>query len=585
MEIYISNFLGVEEVTIPLGRTPVCVTGPNASGKTSLATAIAAILSRDYNPLSLGPTRRPYVRDTADDGEVVLRGSDGQEYRRWRLLEKGIRVLPGGPDDVSRHVLGLTHFITGPSKYRTDAWESCFLPGSKELVSMVGDELKKQLSRAAVIDEVLRMLRTKKWSECEAIFKHKATEAKREWATITGEAWGAKKADRWNPPGWRSALDNVTPTEAHSTLEDAREALRLLQQVQAVKESDVQRAQQVAAEVPNLEKEVAALTDEHSSAADELSGVRDELSALRDRGLAKAEELKRHDEAQPVREETTPCPACGEGLVIGPNRSLTRARDESAFNAQLQAWQMGRDRIDEDLSSMRAASVDLQRKRLQPAQRAESMARAKLNDAQSRLAAARREAKLSDATPATTDDQRKASEAEQRVDDAKACLDLVNTKVQAQNAHLNAVNYGHIAYALGPRGIRARAMKARMDKLAEVLHEVEGTVQWPRVELDAAYTVMIAGRPGQVSSASERWRAEFMLQCAIAIVLNQPYVIADGADILDSTGRVQFVGLCDWLAQEYHVFTIVCATGSIGELPAAWRKVDVIDGRSTVDAG
>ena len=33
MEIQITNFLGVQEVAIPLGNVPVAITGPNASGQ------------------------------------------------------------------------------------------------------------------------------------------------------------------------------------------------------------------------------------------------------------------------------------------------------------------------------------------------------------------------------------------------------------------------------------------------------------------------------------------------------------------------------------------------------------------------
>ena len=143
MEIKITNFLGVASVSIPLTTVPVAVIGHNACGKTSIATAIAAILSRNYNPLSIGPTKRPYMRDDADNGEVTLVGEGGSIFRQWVLLEKGIRVLPGGPEDISKHVLGLIDFIAAPAKYRVEAWETCFLPEPKTLVEMVGNELRE----------------------------------------------------------------------------------------------------------------------------------------------------------------------------------------------------------------------------------------------------------------------------------------------------------------------------------------------------------------------------------------------------------------------------------------------------------
>ena len=134
-----------------------------------------------------------------------------------------------------------------------------------------------------------------------------------------------------------------------------------------------------------------------------------------------------------------------------------------------------------------------------------------------------------------------------------------------------------IAYALGPKGIRSRAMKEKLDELDAALHQIEEVTHWPRVKLDTSYGVTINGRAGVVSAASERWRAQFVLQCGIAMVLGERYVIADGADILYADARVQFIGLCEWLASN-RIYPIVCATGAIGELPEQWRIVTVADG-------
>lgn len=584
MEIQIKNFLGIEAVTIPLGRSPVLVTGPNASGKTSLATAVAAILSRNYNPLSIGPTKRPYVRDSAETGEVLLVGEGGTEYRRWLLNQKGINVLPGGPPDINKHVLGLTDFIAMPSKYRVEVWEYCFLPEPRALVDLVGAALREQLSRSAAVDEVLSMLRTRKWEECENVYSHKAREAKREWSDLTGEPYGVKKADRWTPAGWRSDLDTMTPVEARTHVEEAAESLRIVRVREAVSEAEVQRAGEARAEIPNIEKELGGLKGRVESAR----AVRDShdkaYSEIRDNGLKVRGELERHDKAQPIRDETTPCPACGEALVIN-GRSLIRARDEARFEAQLGAWTVGRERVEAELGGLRVRAKELRLNSLGPAAAKVAGLTNEMADASSRLQTARRLAGVSDADVVTVDDQRRASEAEQAVEDRRRDQDLLNRKVGAQNAHMNVVNYSAIAYALGPRGIRSRAMGEKMGELAKQLEQIASVTAWPKVELDATYSVVIGGRPGMVSSQSERWRAQFMLQAAVAIVLEETYLIADGADILDRDGRIEFVALCEWLAETFKVYTIVCATGSFGSVPPAWRSVSVVDGRSVGEEG
>ena len=579
MEIQITNFLGVADVTIPLTNVPVAVMGPNASGKTSLATAIAAILSRSDNPLSLGVQKRPYMRDDALSGEILLRGEGGSEYRRWNLLEKGIRVLPGGPEDIGKAVLGLIDFCTAGSKARIEAWETCFLPEPSKLVEMVGGELEKLLSRTAVVDEVKTMLRTRRWEDCHAVFVHKAQECKRAWATLTGEPYGVRKADTWSPAGWLSDFDHVTPAEARTRLEEAREALRMVQMRSAVNEADVARAKEAKREVPSIKKEVDVLDAELKAATQVQTAAGEEFSVLRDKGLSVRDELDRHDRSQPVREDTTPCPACGEALVVGPDKTLSRARDEAAFDAHLGAWKKGRETLEKDLHALRVQAREVKTVRQAPATTKAAALTAKLQEAMSRLSAARRAANVEEGPIITDEDTRRAAEAEQTVDDCKAAVELINRKVGAQNENLNASNYASIAYTLGPKGIRSRAMQSQMASLTSSLRETEGVSGWPRVEVDTTYAVSIAGRPAPVSAASEQWRAQFLLQCAIALVLGEQYVIADGADILDSVGLTQFVMLCDWLAEQ-RVYAIACATGSLGELPAAWRTVQVVDGRT-----
>ena len=582
MHVTVKNFLGVKNVEVPLGHHPVLVTGPNAAGKSSIATAVGAILARNFDPLSIGAKKRAYVHDEAEDGEshVLLVGEGGTEYRRWLMSEKGIRVMPGGPENVTKHVLGLTDFIGMPSSHRIQSWEECFLPAPKELVELVGTALREQIASTAVVDEVLSMLRTRKWDECEAVFKHKGREAKAEWSRITGEAYGPKKADRWAPKeGWRSDLDTMTPVEASTQVEEAAEALRLVQTQGAVREADAERARSAAAEVPSAEKDVARLTairDEARSVRD--SAAREHQELVTD-GRRYRDEVDRHRRAQPIREDTTPCPACGEALVVGPGTALTRAQDEGAFNAHHGAWQVGLDRMEAELARKRQVSVRVREEKLVPAESALRTAAGNLEEAVSRLGAAKRIAALVEGRRvATDDDQRKEAQAEQAVDDRKREADLVRRKVAANNAHLNAVNYSTIAYALGPRGIRSRAMRERLEALVAALRDFESVSSWPPVELDATYMVSVGGRPGVLASQSEKWRAQFLIQCAIARVLGEPFVIADGADVLDATGRQEFNALVEHLAGT-GIFTLAFATGSLFDTPpTTWRTVEIVSG-------
>ena len=255
-EIEIKNFLRVKQAKIPLGGPPVAVIGPNACGKTSAATALAGILGRNINPLNLGQAKRPYLNDSADSGHVVMRGVDGTEHRHWTLNDQKMQIL----DDqgaTSGDVLGLTDFLRLSPKERVTTWEGCFLPSGEILVGMVGEKLESQIARKATVEEVREMLKVKEWPEVEAVFAYKMTEAKRVWERISGEKYGTVKAGRWNPPNWKSVLDNVTPAEASTRLEEAKESYRMAQASQAVSESDVARGREAEANIPFLERDLA----------------------------------------------------------------------------------------------------------------------------------------------------------------------------------------------------------------------------------------------------------------------------------------------------------------------------------------
>ena len=580
--VEIKNFLMISEVAIPLDARPTAVLGPNASGKTSISTALAGILSRDPNPLELGAARRPYLHRGAEDGEVVLRNSDtGIECRRWIMSESGIRAMADGPADASKHVLGVTDFVELKPAERTRIWESCFLPSNKELVAMVGEDLKKQIGSPDVVDKVLGMLRTRKWSDVETIYKHQAREAKAEWQRLAGRTWGKVVAEQWKPPGWRSDLDTVTPAESRTRYEEQREKLRLLQVKQAVQESDVSRAQEALAELPNLEKEHTTLHEAFEKANLARRQVQRELDAVKTEGLRVRSELQQHDTSKPERDVTTPCPACGKALVVGPGTHLTMAQDTAAFDTAVQAWSRGRQTLADKLDVLRKQNVTLKSTRLQEAELVYERARAAYHDITSRLGVTERQAKLADATAYTEEDQRREATAEQSIDDARSAVELIDLNVKARQVHQNVLSYSAIAVALGPRGIRARAMGSAMEQLQSTLEDLSGSTSWPKVTLDSTYAVAIDEFPGPVCAASWKWRANVMIQAAIALIKGEPRIVADGADILDHKGFRQFIALCTWLATK-GVVPVVCATSTVQGFPPEWHSVNVKGG---VDAG
>ena len=75
MNLRIKNMMGIRDAELNIDPGGVLeVVGPNASGKTSIATCAQAVLARDMNPLglSVAEAKRSYLHEDADEGFVEL---------------------------------------------------------------------------------------------------------------------------------------------------------------------------------------------------------------------------------------------------------------------------------------------------------------------------------------------------------------------------------------------------------------------------------------------------------------------------------------------------------------------------------
>ena len=573
MQIEIKNFLGIEEACVPLSKHPLAVIGSNATGKSSIWLAIAGILSRNANPMALAAASgRPYIHDDHDQGEVTLT-EDGVPLRQWSLEERGIRVMPEAETDSLKHVLGLTDFIKAKPAERTQAWEECFLPPNVELVAMIGKELSELISEEAVVEDVLRELELQSWVDVCKVYESKRREIKRQWEDYTGARYGVEKANTWTPRGWKSEWDHVTVAEANTRLEESREALRMLQGKQMVLETDVERAAEAKEMIPGFQRDVEVLTGELEAVRQHILILHEDYNKIRTQGIAAKTTLAHHDKTRPTQADTVPCPACREALVIGPGKRLSRAADEGAFQASLSSWHTVQGQMQEELDALRGRGNQILAKK-QPVAAVLFALQLKYEAAKRRMSDCQQSVQKGEGQVETEEIRRHLSEAEQAVDDAKVAGDMIANMVSARNAQVSILSYDAIAKALGPKGIRSRAIQGSLGDLKRYLDELAEVSQWPQVTLGKTYEVKIGSRFGKLSSESEQWRANFMLQCAIALVKKEPRVVVDRGDILlmDEKSSRELWRLGNRMA-EMGVYPIVCATGTMADPPASWEIV------------
>ena len=575
MRIIISNFLGIESATIPLPEKPVLVVGPNASGKTSVATAIAAVLTRTHNPLGLGVTKA-YLRDGQDYGEVLLKDDKGVEMVRWIVTEDSVREFAEAPPASRQHTTPLTDFIMLKPQGRVDLWEEAFLPPPAELVDLITKEVHSKIAREGLADEVLRHLKVSNWKGAEAVYKAKAGDSKRAWQLIAGEVWGPKKGESWTPTNWRSEYEGITPMEAESNLERAREALRTVQVAHAVTESQQFEADEAAKEVGSLQMQY----DKLELALREFNGLLDvarkPFTEITQQGKAAVREHETHLRRKPTPDETTPCPDCGCPLIIA-GKKLTKATDKADIKMQIQAWEHGEKTLLAQLGTLRTQQQKCAND-MGPLEKQVAALASQKNDISQKLQLAKYKASRG-GTVVTEDQEAQAAILEQQKKDAEDASNAITAKKRADEHHNSVLDYLAIAKTLGPKGIRGQAMKQGLDALHQRLQDVSTATGWEPVSLDAQYAVYYGRRAAVLCSESEKWIAQFSVRSALALTLGDRHVVADGADILDSNHSNRLKVLVNVLPS-MGVYPIICATADPQvDIPADWEHVKLLAGK------
>ena len=575
MVIVCTNFLGISRAEIHLAEKPLIVLGPNASGKTSLAAAIAGLLSGNANPLGMEWRKRLYVRDGEDYGEILLRSDAGVEWLRWILTEQEVRRFPEAPRHLAMHSMGMVNFIDLVPQSRTQVWESVFLPPLKQTCSRLASQLVEQGVQEDRITDLLDSLRIRPWAQVEEAHGEKSALARAAWKQVTGEQWGGKKAGKWVPAGWKGEYQDVSRLEAAAHLQESREALRSVQVERGV--SAAMKAQAVAAssKIPDLEEALKKAEAERKSAGDTALQLSVSEWRLDRRAKQLRIDIQLHSAEEPRNTETTPCPCCGRALVI-QGKLLTPAADDQKVADLHNAWEYGRQRLENNLTEasnqLKAAEGNVG-----PAEATHQEVSERRNQLLAELQIAREmQDSAGDGTVITAPHERRILLATSGVKKAEQIESLIAKKAIADGAHQDATDYELIVKSLGVRGIRGEAVQDGLVRLHDFLAQYSEITAWPVVELDRFFAVMLAGRPAPLCSESEKWRAQFMLQAALAQTVQDSRIVADGADILDSVGMAALVKLTNHLASN-GVFPIICATTQVA-VPAQWDQVALVKG-------
>lgn len=164
---------------------------------------------------------------------------------------------------------------------------------------------------------------------------------------------------------------------------------------------------------------------------------------------------------------------------------------------------------------------------------------------------------------------------------------LVKERFDAREQHENIVAYQTIVDVLGPRGVRAQSVEEQMRRFDTALGTIARVTGWPRVALDRHYAVSIGERKIlRLCAESERLRAQWCLQIALARTLREPVVVLDAADHLDVENMSGLARLLDALCQRPNPPAfVVCGTELDTQVIAPRGRVYKLDAGITTEMG
>ena len=558
LNISIGNMLAIEQADLQMEFGKITgITGMNAVGKTSLATIAAAVLTGYDSPAGNSTKTKIYLKRETDAGSTTLTVKD-QPVTKWDAVSGQMSVFESDYKRPHSAAVGLIDFCAQMSPaQRTGLWEQFFLPPKKVLSVKIERQLKEHIN-----DELLkRIMETIEESELDVVLKTyqaRAKNEKQEWMKVTGETWGKAKGADWLPDNWTSDLDGKSVKMAKQELQYEQDQLRSLHVEQAITRSDIEKAKEYAQKAEELDEKIAELrvdarkikpgVDQRKKTVDEIDEhINDLIQQQRDHGRNK-----------PIKENTLKCPECDAALLL-KNFKLVK-HEEEIFQTTLEIWEEENKALTEKLLALKAQHetvYDVYKELKAEFDDIVFQGKALVSEKDVYL----KQAALADAEP-TDDNRRMIEEAEKRIDALKAKIELIEAREQAKQHHKNIIDYTVIADIVGPKGVRAVMMNENIEKFDEILETISTVTAWPRIELDKTYAVSIDGSTFlRLTAETDRLRAQYTLQIALARFTRSNAIILDAVDHLDDVNMFALsdllTGVC---SREDPPAVMICGT-------------------------
>ena len=570
MRLEIHGLLGIVEADINLEGI-IEIVGPNASGKTSIASCAQALLAHDANPLGVpaAQAKRVYPHDGDPDGFAAL------DAATWRPGKGGLTLAPANaPRPSHPGAVGLVDYTARVGdKQKLASLQDALLPPLSTLLGEVEEKLKRYLP-ANDLQGVIKVIEQRGFDAAANIYAERGRIAKRQWQEITGANYGVKVAADWRPDGWLADMDTMTVQQAQESVVGARDALSALHRVQAVGEAEIVAAKAAAELVPQMERLVRDADAKHQNVAGNLDILKREELVFK--AGERAEEhrlvgLRKACESDPSIE----CPHC-QGVVVYEGERLYKFDAAKAQGQRAEAKQKAQE-VEQALAAM-AATLQGMQSSIADWEATTAKIKAELDDHKANLGIAVKQATHANAIPDSEERRADLAEAEQAVEEAKDVERNVADEALARALAETIARYSEVSRAIGTQGVRAQMMDVGLRQLNAGLAVIAEEAGWPLVGMTDRGAATWDDRPLGLCSESERWRAQAAIQLTLAAISSSKAVVLDRADLLDYDNRAGLIKAVKRVAGKTGLAVLLCSTGKASS-NAPWKQLEIVNGR------
>lgn len=561
--IEINHVLGVKQVKVATPSPVTLFTGGNKQGKSSIAESIRMVFGADPVRVKYKKQYGELVNDEAKKGRALVEADNGDQH----MIE-----LPSGKTSGDFSKDFALPFVLDPELIaRMDEKQrrAFFfqLSGVAIKPKDVADKLKARGRQEELIKRVVPML-TGGFPGAAEYAAKQGTEAKGAWRELTGETYGAEKADVWEPLA-PVQVDEKALAEAEGKLADLEKQRDALQQSMGALNSAHAQYQKSLQDYEQ-NKVLAGKVDSWAAQLEQQTKERDELAKKLELAQALAQNKPRSGLVHDL--------AVALNLFVSEVGDMASKEAAAAAEAALSSYVGQHGQIDTESDPAAAAEAARNLPKLEESY--SMMVRAVAN-CEKQLAMAKSAAEQGltlPSEPASKDEiaQQLSSIDAQISAHADSMADMQAAKKQAaenetlkkraDDLHQQVLNWIEIAKDLAPAGIPSEYLGQAIGPVNSRLEQSQADTGWSLCKVDEDMNFRYGGRVYELLSESEKWRTQVMLAEAIAHISGLRMFIADRFDVLEPSARSQFLGWLDTLAVEGDIDSVI-ALGTLANAP------------------